>query len=97
HLRSPDFFNTKQFPAITFKSTQIVASDQGWNVTGDLSLHGVTKTVTIPLEKVGEKDDLIGFASEFKLTRQDFEINGFEGMIGDEVHLMVSFEGGKKK
>src|SRR5947199_2429672 len=46
HLRSPDFFNAKQFPAITFKSTAVKPVQNGYQVTGDFTLHGVTKPVT---------------------------------------------------
>src|SRR5438045_581123 len=46
HLKSPDFFNVKQFPAITFKSTSVKPVKDGYQVTGDLTLHGVTKPVT---------------------------------------------------
>ena len=49
HLRSPDFFNVKQFPLLTFKSTAVKATDSGLEVTGDVTMHGVTKPVTFPL------------------------------------------------
>src|SRR5262249_35008398 len=49
HLRSPDFLNAKQYPAITFKSTAVQAIKDGYQVTGDFTLHGETKSVTFPL------------------------------------------------
>src|SRR5262249_54054978 len=49
HLRAPDFFNAKQFPAITFNSTAVKSVKEGYQVTGDLTLHGVTKPVTFVL------------------------------------------------
>src|SRR5690349_10141147 len=47
HLRAPDYFNAKQFPALTFQSTKVKAVDGGYEVAGDLTMHGVTKPVTI--------------------------------------------------
>src|SRR5258708_35450568 len=51
HLRSPDFFNVKQFPAITFKSTKVaLAKDKSYVVTGDLTMHGETKSISLNLK-----------------------------------------------
>ncbi|HEV8001076.1 MAG TPA: YceI family protein, partial [Planctomycetaceae bacterium] len=49
HLRSPDFFNAKQFPVISFKSTAVRPAKEGFEVTGDLTLHGATHPVTFLL------------------------------------------------
>src|SRR5690242_5758721 len=49
HLKSPDFFNAKQFPTINFQSTAVKAVKDGYQVTGDLTMHGVTKPVTFVL------------------------------------------------
>ena len=49
HLRSPDFFNAKQFPAISFESTGVKAIKDGYEVTGNLTMHGVTKPATFAL------------------------------------------------
>ena len=53
HLRSPDFLDVKQFPSLTFKSTQF----DGSVLTGDLTLHGVTKTIRFDVNKIGEGKD----------------------------------------
>src|SRR5205823_755526 len=50
HLRSPDFFNAKQFPLITFRSTSVKPAEGGFEVTGELTLHGATRPVTFPLK-----------------------------------------------
>jgi polyisoprenoid-binding protein YceI len=50
HLRSPDFFDVKQFPTIAFKSTSVKPTEEGFEVTGDLTIHGVTKSITFPLK-----------------------------------------------
>src|SRR6476659_5002094 len=47
HLKSPDFFDVKQFPTITFKSTKVTGSKGKYKVTGDLTMHGVTKPVVL--------------------------------------------------
>lgn len=97
HLRSPDFFSAKQFPTITFKSTSISKSaDNQYQVTGDLTLHGVTKPLTVTLTKVGEADTQMGhragFEANFTIKRTEFGMNFMVGAIGDDVTLFVSLE-----
>lgn len=102
HLRSPDFFSVKQFAKITFKSKTVkkTAKDT-YSVTGDLTLHGVTKSVTIKMTKVGEATDpkagkLSGCEAVFTIKRSDYGMSYGMGAIGDEVKLWVSVEGVKK-
>jgi polyisoprenoid-binding protein YceI len=100
HLKSPDFFNAKQFPEISFKSTAVKAVKDGYEVTGDLTLHGVTKPVTFNLTggKTAELKGVTrtGFSTELVLKRSDFGLDKFKEAIGDEVHISISFEGTKK-
>ena len=49
HLKSPDFLDVAKFPTLTFKSTKVEKAGDGWKLTGDLTLHGVTKSVQIPV------------------------------------------------
>ena len=59
HLKSPDFFNSKEFPAMTFKSASVTKkADGSFEVAGDLSMHGVTKSITAALEVTGVADSL---------------------------------------
>ena len=101
HLRSPDFFNTKQFPTITFKSTKVEAGKDGYQVTGDLTLHGVTKPITFALAG-GRKTEFpkgvtrTGFTTELTLKRSEFGIDKFSPMLGEDVTALISFEGTKK-
>jgi polyisoprenoid-binding protein YceI len=101
HLRSPDFFNVKQFPAITFKSTSVKAAEGGYEVTGDLTLHGVTKSVTFPL-KGGKTAEFpkgtvrTGYSTELVLKRSDYGMDKLAPAVGDEVYIAISFEGTKK-
>ncbi len=101
HLRSPDFFNVKQFPAITFRSTAVRAIEGGFEVTGDFTLHGVTRSITVPL-KGGQKAEFpkgvhrTGYTAELTIKRGEFGIDKFAGAVGEDVHITVSFEGVKK-
>jgi polyisoprenoid-binding protein YceI len=104
HLRKPDFFNANEFPQITFKSTEVKSekNDKGetiFQVTGDLTMHGVTRKVTLPLRllKVGPGMDgkqRSGFIAETRLLRSEFGMTNMVPHIGDDVAVTISFEGG---
>jgi polyisoprenoid-binding protein YceI len=102
HLRGPDFFNTKEFPTISFKSKQVkLIKEHKYEVTGDLTLHGVTKQVTVELRHVGAGKDPFGmqrtgFETYFSIRRSDFGMNFMPQAIGDDVWLMVGFEAVRK-
>ncbi len=102
HLRGPDFFDVKQFPTATFESKTVTkAGDKNWKVVGDLTLHGTTKSVTIPMEQTGtgkgrEGEALIGFHGTFKINRSDYGIQFMKGGLGEEVTLIVSVEAAAK-
>jgi polyisoprenoid-binding protein YceI len=104
HLKTADFFDVAQYPLMTFKSTSVSSSGDGYHVTGDLSLHGVTKEVTLAVEEVTEetKDPWgqirIGANAKGKIKRSDFglvwnaalETGGV--MIGDDVKIEFELE-----
>jgi polyisoprenoid-binding protein YceI len=101
HLRQPDYFDTKQFPTIEFKSTKVKAIDGGYQVTGDFTMHGTTKEITFDLlggkevEFFGGKH--VGFSTELKLKRSDFGFDKSQiGGIGDEAIVMIDCEGVRK-
>lgn len=102
HLKSPDFFNVKVFPTITFKSTAVKKSaDNTYEITGDLTLHGVTKSVTLTMQHVGSAkspmgDFRSGYEGTLVINRTDFGMSNMVGMVGDEVHLTISIEGVKQ-
>jgi len=102
HLRSPDFFNAKQFPAIAFTSTAVKPIEGGYEVTGDLTMHGETKPVTFSL-KGGRTAEFprgvprTGFSTELMLKRSDFGVGKPMPVLGDDVQISISFEGTKKK
>jgi len=99
HIKGPDFLDVKQFPKVTFKSTAVeAAGGDKYNVTGDLTMHGVTRSVTIPLDYVGSgKDPWGGFRAGFegKLTikRSDFGMKFMLEALGDEIELTLAVEG----
>jgi polyisoprenoid-binding protein YceI len=98
HLRQPDYFDTKQFPTITFKSTKTKAIDGGYEVTGDFTMHGTTQQVTLVLMGGKEHDfkkvKRVAFSTELSLKRSDY---GFDknaiGPIGDEALIFIDCEG----
>lgn len=98
HLKSPDFFNTKQFPMITFKSKKVKkAADGKLEAEGALTLHGVTKDVTLQVERVGSSKDprggaKTGFHAVLKLKRSDYGMKFMLEGIGDDVEVTISLE-----
>ncbi len=101
HLRSGDFLNVKQFPAMNFKSTAVRPIKGGYEVTGDFTMHGVTKSIT--LELVGGHTaefppgvHRTGYSSEFVLRRADFGVGAVTPALGDKIYVAVSFEGTRK-
>lgn len=102
HLRAPDFFNVKQFPAITFTSTTVKAIDGGYEVMGDLTMHGETRPVTFSLKggKTAEFPPKVirtGFTtSQIVLKRTEFGVGKPMPVLGDDVYVTISFEGTKK-
>ncbi len=98
HILSPDFLNAKQFPAITFKSESVTANGSDLDITGTLTLHGVSKEITVTAVKTGEgvhprsKKPLIGFHSEFTVKRTDFDMNFMVGPLSDDIQFPLSLE-----
>ncbi|OGA18266.1 MAG: hypothetical protein A3I63_07610 [Betaproteobacteria bacterium RIFCSPLOWO2_02_FULL_66_14] len=99
HLRSADFFNTAEFPRMTFKST--AATFNGDNLAeldGQVTLLGVTKPLTLKLErwKCGahpfNKKEMCGGVATGKVKRTDFGMKYAVPAIGDEISLMIGFE-----
>ena len=98
HLKSPDFFNTKQFPVIKFTSKEIKKHGDHFEVSGELMMLGVTKPLSFKVKHVGEGKDpwgnfRTGWHSEFTVKRSDFGMSYMLEGLGDEVSLVVSIEG----
>ena len=99
HLRSPDFFGAKDFPTMTFKSTGAKKTgEKTFDVTGDLTMHGVTKSITAMVEITGQSGMMGqrgGAEATFTVKRSEFGMTyGVEkGVIGDMVKVVVGLEG----
>lgn len=102
HLKSVDFFNAKEFPRVEFISTQVTKlAAKEYRVTGDLTLHGVTKPVTAEVTLVGQASDpsgggRCGFDVSFAIQRSDFGMSEMVGPVSDEVSLMIGLEGARE-
>lgn len=99
HLRGPDFFNARQFPKATFKSTRVrKINDTTVEVQGNLTLRGVTKPLTVRVTFTGKGrnprgQEIIGFETTFTIKRSEFGINyGLNGGLSDEVRVTISVE-----
>ncbi len=109
HLKSPDFFDVAKYPTITFRSKSVKANGKdSWLVTGDLTMRGVTKQLTLPVTFLGEGKDpwgneKMGFETSTTLNRQDYGISWNKTLdqggvlVGDEVKVQVSVEANKVK
>ena len=100
HLKSPDFFNAKQFPAITFKSNKIEGSGETYKISGDLAIHGVTKPVTADFKRgpdgKGQGKTVGGGEARFTIKRSDYDMKFMIGPLGDDVSIILSLEGAKQ-
>ncbi|HKT46824.1 MAG TPA: YceI family protein [Candidatus Acidoferrales bacterium] len=105
HLKSPDFFDVAKFPTMTFKSTKIeTAGDGKLKVTGDLTIHGVTKSVILdvdgPTQAIKDPygNERVALSGTTKINRQDFGVkwnSPMEGggvVVGDEVNITIDAE-----
>ena len=108
HLRSADFFDAEKFPEITFKSTKVTATGKNkYDVAGNLTMHGVTKPITLAVTYLGNTgagpDAKFGFETTATVNRKDYGIvwnkaldNGGY-MLGDDVTVTINIEAGRKK
>lgn len=105
HLKSLDFFNAAQFPKITFVSKKVTGKADALKISGDLTIHGVTKPVTLDAKYLGLVNDPYGntkvvFNANAKISRKDFGLVWTKAVeagpvVGDEVTLGLKIEAGK--
>lgn len=105
HLQSPEFFDTAKFPEMTFVSHSVTGKADALKIKGDLTLHGVTKPVTLDGKYLGVVNDPFGntkvaFIAKGKLNRKDFGLTWNKAVeagpvVGDEVNLDFKIEAGK--
>ena len=97
-LRSSNFLDVQKFPAITFKSTRVEAAAPGkLKVTGDLTIHGVTKEVVLDLDGPSAPITAMGglrmgASATTKINRKDFGVNGAPSMVGDDISITLDVE-----
>jgi len=95
HLKNEDFFDVEKFPESTFKVTSFnKKSDQDYELSGNLTLHGVTKNITFPT-KVAKEEGKIKVDAEFDINRKNFDIvypGMSDDLIRDEVIMKLKLE-----
>jgi len=100
HLKSPDFFDVAKFPGLTFQSKSFTqVSGKNYKLTGDLTMHGITKAVTLDVVYNGtithpmNKKLIAGFKLSGTIKRSDFGVGGvMTGVLSDEVNLIANAE-----
>ena len=107
HLKSPDFLDVENFPTITFVSTAVAEKGDQVVITGDLTIHGVTKSVDVTYDFLGVSQDpwgnsKVGFEGSTKISRKDFGLTWNAALetggvlVGDEIKLNLDVEGTKQ-
>ncbi|HEY3804153.1 MAG TPA: YceI family protein [Kofleriaceae bacterium] len=101
HLRSADFFDVEKFPSLTFKSKHVTKTDDGFSAVGDLTMHGVTKEVTLEIEELSKpaKDPWgntrVGASAHGKINRKDWGLGWNQALetggvlVGEHVKLSL--------
>jgi len=108
HLRSPDFLDALNFPEINFRSTRISGDASEFKVTGDLTIRGVTRQITLDATNEGAGKDpwggeRIGFSASTKLDRRDFGLTWNQAIetggvvVGNEVKVSIDVEAVKQE
>ncbi|MFM9905805.1 MAG: YceI family protein [Pyrinomonadaceae bacterium] len=110
HLRTADFFDVAKFPDLIFKSTKVAKKGKNWLVTGDLSMKGVTKSITFPFNIAGflpatdRNGGRMGITAETMINRRDFGVNYDSKIPGtnlqvvsDQVKVVLQIEAVKPK
>ncbi len=99
HAQGPDFLDVKEFPSITFTSTAIKKTgDASYEIAGTMTMHGVSKPLTVTAQKTGEADDpqhnhRIGFSTTFKVDRTAFGVDKMATMLGTTLDVTLTTEG----
>jgi polyisoprenoid-binding protein YceI len=100
-LRSPNFFDVDKFPTITFKSTKVESKGNDlYSVTGEFSMHGVTKTIQVPVKYLGAgtmgKTEKAGFEISMPINRKDYGVGSSGPVVGDDVEINIQVEANKQ-
>ena len=91
HMKAPDFFETKKYPDARFVSKSITAKDDGYVATGDLTMHGKTKSISFPA-KIFKTGGSANLTSDFSINRSDWGISYGAGKIDEVVKLTIKLK-----
>ncbi|MBK9321781.1 MAG: polyisoprenoid-binding protein [Bdellovibrionaceae bacterium] len=107
HLKSPDFFDTVKFEKVTFKSKKVEGTPEALKISGDLTMHGITKSVILEAKYTGSVKDpwgneRIAFKASTKVNRKDFGLTWNKAVeagpvVGEEVSIDIRLEAIKEK
>ena len=104
HLKSGDFFDAEKYPSMTFKSKKVKRVKKGeYDVTGDLTIRDVTKSITVRVKETGMADGRrgkkCGYEAEFTIKRSEYGIKYgvAQGALGDETKVIIAIEAGQRK
>ncbi len=107
HLNSPDFFETAKYPTAEFKSSSVKKVSDGYDVYGDLTMHGVTKPVTLHLDEPSKEQIGMdgkphrGFSATTQINRKEFglvwngNLKSGDSVLGDDIKMTFEIEAGK--
>ena len=99
HLKTADFLDVEKHPEMTFTSTSFEKTgDNTYRVTGDLTLHGVTKPIEVDAVHIGtgkgrEGESRMGWETTFTIKRSDYGMTGMVGPVGNDVQITLAVEG----
>lgn len=99
HLRSPDFFDAAKFPKVTFASTSIRPAGDAYTVTGNLTMHGVTKSVSFPA-KIAVAAEGVQADAQFSVNRKDFGLvypGAPDDLIRDDVAVTLAVRAARRR
>ena len=100
-LRSPNYFDAEKYPTITFKSSKVDPKGADvYDVTGDFTLHGVTKTIHVPVKHTGfgtmGKTEKAGFEVALPIKRSEYGMTSGAPVVGDDVEINIQVEANKQ-
>lgn len=107
HLLNADFFDVEKYPVITFTSKKLYKKNGAYEITGDFTMHGVTKEISLPVSISGPVQhprggEIIGLAGELVINRQDYGVSWNKNldqggvMLSDEVRILIEIEAKKE-
>jgi polyisoprenoid-binding protein YceI len=102
HLKGPEFLNVKAFPEIVYKTTKVHAAGKDtYELTGNLTLHGVTKPLVARATRIGvgkapDGTVITGYEATFTVMRSEFDVKTMPGAISEEVYMTVAVEVSKR-